>query len=195
MAGDARFCSISKAAELVSKAEGQPVERSTLSRYIKRYATDIEQRREGRETLIDVDALIEHRKINIRVERGSAAPYLEDRRIASSKERKGEIEVRKAEIELEEAEEERARKRGEIISVAEMVKAAEAAVQAMSAALDRAENDAADDIAKRTRSEVRHVRPGLRILKRAALEAFRASLFEVVPAPPSEEGDEDDDHP
>ena len=117
MAGDARFCSISKAAELVSKAEGQPVERSTLSRYIKRYAADIEQRREGRETLINVDALIQHRTINIRVERGSAAPYREDRRIASSKERKGEIEVRRAEIELEDAEEERARKRGEIIHV------------------------------------------------------------------------------
>jgi hypothetical protein len=189
VAGDARFCSISKAAEIVSAAEGQPVERSTLSRYIKRYATDIEQRREGRETLIDVDALIEHRKINIRVERGTTAPYQADRRIASSKERKGEIDVRRAELELEEVEEERARKRGEIISVAEVIEAADAAVQAMSAALDVAENDAADDIAKRTRSEARHVRPGLRLLKRVALEAFRKALLEAAPSPSPEVDD------
>lgn len=183
MAGDARFCSISKAAEIVSEAEGQPVERSTLSRYIKRYASDIEQRREGRETLIDVDALIEHRKINIRVERGTSAPYQSDRRIASTKERKGEIDVRRAEIELEEVEEERARKRGEIISVAELIEAADAAVKAMSAALDEGESDAAAEIAKATRSEARYVRPGLRTLKRKTLEAFRKALFAVVPAP------------
>nr|WP_047581953.1 hypothetical protein [Methylobacterium sp. ZNC0032] len=190
MAGDARFCSISKAAELVSAAEGQPVERSTLSRYIKRYAADIVQRREGRETLIDVDALIEHRQINIRVERGSSAPYQADRRIASSKERKGEIDVRRAEIELEEAEEERARKRGEIIGVAELIKAADAAVQAMSAALDKGESDAAAEIARQTRSEARHVRPGLRTLKRKALEAFREALFAAGVPPPPEGEDE-----
>ncbi len=182
MAGDTRFASISKAAELVSAAEGQPVERSTLSRYIKRYAASIEQRREGRETLIDVDALIEHRKINIRVERGSTEPYKADRRIASSKERKGEIDVRRAEIELEEAEEERARKRGEIVSVAELVQAADAAVKAMAAALDEAESDAAAEIAKQTRSEPRHVRPGLRTLKRAALKAFRDALMAALPS-------------
>jgi hypothetical protein len=182
VAGDTRFASISKAAELVSAAEGQPVERSTLSRYIKRYAASIEQRREGRETLIDVDALIEHRKINIRVERGSTEPYKADRRIASSKERKGEIDVRRAEIELEEAEEERARKRGEIVSVAELVQAADAAVKAMAAALDEAESDAAAEIAKQTRSEPRHVRPGLRTLKRAALKAFRDALMAALPS-------------
>lgn len=53
----------------------------------------------------------------------------------------------------------------------------------MSAALDVAENDAADDIAKRTRSEARHVRPGLRLLKRVALEAFRNALLEAAPSP------------
>lgn len=190
MAGDARFASISKAAEIVSAAEGQPVERSTLSRYIKRYASDIEQRREGRETLIDVDALIEHRTINIRVERGSSAPYRDDRRIASSKERKGEIDVRRAEIELEEAEEDRARKRGEIVSVAELIEAADAAVKAMSAALDKGESDAANEIAKQTRSEARYVRPGLRTLKRKALEAFREALFAAGVPPPPEVDDE-----
>lgn len=189
MAGDARFCSISKAAEIVSVAEGQPVERSTLSRYIKRYATDIEQRREGRETLINVDALIEHRKINIRVERGSATPYQADRRIASSKERKGEIDVRIAEIELEREEEKRARERGEVVSVAELTDAADAAVKAMAAALDEAESDAAAEIAKLTRSEARYVRPGLRTLKRAALEAFRKALFAAIPSPSPEVDD------
>lgn len=173
----------------MSAAEGQPVERSTLSRYIKRYASAIEQRREGRETLIDVDALLEHRKINIRVERGSVEPYKADRRIASSKERKGEIEVRRAEIELEDAEEERARKRGEIVSVSDVVRAAEAAVRAFSSALDAAESDAADEIAKRTRSEARHVRPGLRVLKRAALEAFQRELLAALPTPSPEVDD------
>lgn len=191
MSDDARFASVSKAAQLVSAAEGQPVERSTLSRYIKRYASEITQRREGRETLVDVDALIEHRKINIRVERGSTAPFARDVRIASSKERKGEIDLRRAEIELEDAEEERARKRGEIISVAELVEAATAAVQAFSAALDEAESDAADEIARSTRSEARYVRPGLRTLKRKALEAFRKSLFAVIPIPSPEVDDEE----
>lgn len=190
MAGNARFCSISKAAEIVSATEGQPVERSTLSRYIKRYASDIEQRREGRETLIDVDALIEHRKINIRVERGSSTPYQADRRIASSKERKGEIDVRIAEIELEREEEKRSRERGEIVSVAEVIEAADAAVKAMSAALDEGESDAAAEIAKRTRSEARYVRPGLRTLKRKALEAFRKALFAAGIEPPPPEVDD-----
>lgn len=183
MSTDTHFASVSKAAELVSNAEGQPVERSTLSRYIKRYASEITQRREGRETLIDVTALIAHRKINIRVERGSAQPFAKDVRIASSKERKGEIDVRIAEIELEREEEKRSRERGEIISVGELSLAAEAAIQAFSAALDEAEGDAADDIARRTRSEARHVRPGLRTLKRSALEAFRRALLDVIPSP------------
>lgn len=183
MSADARFVSISQAATIVSEKEGQRVDRSTLSRYVKRYATDITQRREGRETLIDVNALIAHRGINIRVERATTAPFKEDVKVASSKERKGEIDVRRAEIELEREERELARERGEIIQVAELAAAAEAAIKAFSAALDEAESDAADDIARRTRSEARHVRPGLRTLKRSALEAFSRALSGVLPSP------------
>lgn len=182
MSADARFMSVSKAAEIVSASEGQRVDRSTLSRYIKRYASDFAPRREGRETLIDVNALLEHRKVNIRVERGSAEPFKGDVKVASTKERKGEIDVRIAEIELEREEEKRARERGEIIYVADLAAAAEAAIKAFGAALDEAESDAAEDIARRTRSEARHVRPGLRTLKRSALEAFTRALTRVLPS-------------
>ncbi len=175
--------SVSKAAEVVSEREGQKVDRSTLSRYIKRYASEISPRREGRETLIDVNALLAHRGINIRVERGSSAPFAGDVKVASSKERKGVIDVRIAEIELEREEEKRARERGQVVDVSDLAAAAEAAIQAFSAALDEAESDAAEDIARRTRSEARHVRPGLRVLKRNALEAFRRELLAAIPSP------------
>lgn len=182
MSADARFMSVSKAAEVVTASEGQRVDRSTLSRYIKRYASDFSPKREGRETLIDVNALLEHRKVNIRVERGTTAPFKEDVKVSSTKERKGEIDLRLASIELEREEEKRARERGEIIHVAELAAAAEAAIKAFGAALDEAESDAAEEIARRTRSEARHVRPGLRTLKRTALEAFTRALTRVLPS-------------
>ncbi len=183
MSTGARFVSVSKAAEIVSESEGQRVDRSTLSRYIKRYASEITPRREGRETLIDVNALLAHRGINIRVERGSTLPFAKDVKAASAKERKTDIDVRIAEIELEREEEKRARERGQMVDVADLAAAAEAAIQAFGAALDEAETDAAEDIARRTRSEARHVRPGLRVLKRVALEAFRRELLAAIPSP------------
>ena len=181
MSTDARFASLSKAAEIVSVAEGQRVERSTLSRYVMRYASELNPKREGRETLINVDALLEHRRINIRVERASAAPYAKATVIASHKERQGAIRTRREEIELEREEEQRALERGELVPIGDVVKAAEAAIAAFSAALDKGESDAVDDIARRTRSEARYIRPGLRELKRSTLAAFRKSLEDVLP--------------
>lgn len=166
---------------MVSAAEGQRVDRSTLSRYVMRYASELNPKREGRETLINVDALLEHRRVNIRVERASAAPYVKAAVIASHKERRGEIQTRLDEIELEREEEKRALERGEVVPVGDVVKAAEAAIAAFSAALDKGESDAVDDIARRTRSEARYIRPGLRELKRSTLAAFRKSLEDVLP--------------
>lgn len=173
--------SLSKAAEIVSAAEGQKVDRSTLSRYVMRYATEFNPKREGRETLIDVDALLKHRQVNIRVERASTAPYAEAKTVASHKERRGQIQTRLDEIELEREEEKRALERGQVVPVDEVVKAAEAAIAAFSAALDKGESDAVDDIARRTRSEARYIRPGLRELKRSTLAAFRKALEDVLP--------------
>ena len=181
MSTSARFVSVSKAAEIVSTAEGQKVDRSTLSRYVTRYASEFKPRREGRETLIDVDALLEHRQINIRVERGSDEPYKAAVKVSSHKERRGEIQTRLDEIELEREEEKRALERGQVVPVDDVVKAAEAAIAAFSAALDKGESDAVDDIARRTRSEARYIRPGLRELKRSTLAAFRKALEDVLP--------------
>lgn len=181
MSTGARFASLSKAAEIVSEAEGQRVDRSTLSRYVMRYATELNPRREGRETLIDVDALLKHRQINIRVERASPAPYAQAKAVASHKERRGEIQTRLDEIELEREEEKRALERGELVPIGDVLRAAEAAIAAFSAALDKGESDAIDDIARRTRSEARYIRPGLRELKRSTLAAFRKSLEDVLP--------------
>lgn len=181
MSTDARFVSVSKAAEIVSEAEGQKVDRSTLSRYVTRYASEFSPRREGRETLIDVNALLEHRQINIRVERGSAEPYKAATKVSSSKERRGEVQLRLDEIELEREEEKRAQERGQLVPVDEVAAAADAAIKAFIAALDKGESDAVDEIARRTKSEARYVRPGLRILKNSALEAFRQALLDVLP--------------
>lgn len=182
MSTDARFASLSKAVEIVSAAEGQKVDRSTLSRYVTRYASELNPKREGRETLINVDALLEHRRINIRVERASPAPYAKAAAISNHKERRGEIQTRLDEIELEREEEKRALERGELVPVGDVVRAAEAAIAAFSAALDKGESDAVDDIARRTRSEARYIRPGLRELKRSTLAAFRKSLEDVLPS-------------
>ena len=56
-----------------------------------------------------------------------------------------------AAIELEREEEKRALERGQVVPVEEVLKAAEAAIAAFSAALDKGESDAVDDIARRTR--------------------------------------------
>jgi hypothetical protein len=183
MAGDARIVSISEAARIVSDVERREITRSTLSRYVTQWASALDPKREGRETLVDIDRLLAHRADNIRIERADAAPYASARTISDGKQRKTDAEARSAEVKAITDEMQLQRDRGELVERSEVVAAAHEALAAMEAALDLAEASAITEIARRTRADERTVRAPVKALRNEALRIFRETLSASLPSP------------
>jgi hypothetical protein len=62
---------------------GDWVEHSTLSRYVSKYANALDPQRDGRETTVDFEALIQHRSENIN--RAASSPSLAPAAVLISK--------------------------------------------------------------------------------------------------------------
>jgi hypothetical protein len=157
--------SLTRAAELLTEA-GDVVERSTLSRYIAKHADALNPARQGRETVINFEALAQHRKENIRLAVApSTKPYAQVR--ARSDEAAANLRAQRRLRELE-----LGRQEGLLILKSDAEEAAHSAVSALRSALALALNDTADVIASVTGSEVRLVRPHLRAFEKKGLDQF-----------------------
>lgn len=172
-----QFVSIAEAARRLT-AEGDAVERSTLSRYVTRYADALRPARSGRDTLVDFEALRRHRRENIalpaRLERADAEPYREARSAHAAKHRKEEADATLREIELERA-------LGTVCPVSEVERAAQDAVAILAAEEDRQVTRFADLCARATGADSRVVRKFMRELMHSTRATFAAALLARIP--------------
>jgi hypothetical protein len=136
---DAAWISITEAAARLTEA-GDPVDRSTLSRYLKQHADALPLRPDGKSHLVDYGALVAHRGENIRLRRPAAArpaarPGDVQRRFAGTQ---ADGVARKVLADAEMREMDLAKRRGELTPTAEVDQGGRDAVALMQAAFDRA---------------------------------------------------------
>jgi len=175
----ADWVSITEAASRLS-ALGDRVSRSTLSRYVSRYAEALEVKVAGRETLVDFDDLVRHRSENINVSAAVETPA----RVAELPARQGQAEAsareRTAKAGLSELELARELKLTTIVS--EVEAAAINAVTLMTTSLDQAVETSAEQLALRYGWDVLKVRKSLKDFSRHGLEIFAAEIARAVDA-------------
>ena len=139
MAGE--WISITDAAARLT-ASGDPVDRSTLSRYLKQHAEALPVERQGKSNLVEFGALQAHRGENVRI-RGAVGPIASTPTASSGsasrfKGSQSDGAARKAQADAEMREMDLAERRGELTPVAEIDKSARDAVALMHSAFDRA---------------------------------------------------------
>ena len=152
---------------------GDPVTRSTLSRYVKNHADALNPTVESGQTFVDFEALTAHRRENIRLD-------FSDR--SSVELQRSEESTRSDEV----ARNVRAQRLSRELDLAERVKllvprrdveeAAIAAVTSMRNALALAQTEIAEQIGASVGCEPRLIRPHLRAFERIGLETFVKDL-------------------
>jgi hypothetical protein len=148
---------------------GQPA----LSRYVSKYADALDPQRDGRETTINIEALVQHRSENIN--RAASAPSSAPASVSISKGRANEaalnIRAQRQMRELEIAE-----RVGALTPTREVRAAAAEAVSALRNAFALSLNDSAAALAHAFNIEPRLVRPYLRTFEKNGLNAFARAL-------------------
>ena len=151
-------------------AVGDRVGRSSLSRYVSRYADALNPRRRGRDTLIDFEQLRSHRAENIRLD--SEAPFTRARCRADEMAGKTRVERRLRELDLAERE-------GTLTLTTEVASAATTAIAEMRASFASSVNEISEEIAAEVGVGASIIRPHLRKLERRTLIVFVARLQEL----------------
>lgn len=184
-ASGGEWLSITEAA-LRLTAEGDAVDRSTLSRYVSQHSEAIETRRDGKANLVEFGALAQHRRENIRLRRPAAASgagFVPA--IAPATSRPGAMRVagtqsdglaRKINADAEMREMDLAKRRGELTPSAEVDKAGRDAVALMLAAFDRAVETEAATLSVRYGWDERIARIALKGFARKGMEVFNREL-------------------
>ena len=168
--------SLRRARELLAE-RGDRVGQPTLSRYVSKYADALDPQRDGRETTIDFEALVQHRSENIN--RAASAPSSSPASVSISKGRANEaalnIRAQRQMRELEIAE-----RIGALTPTREVRAAAAEAMSALRNAFALSLNDSAAALAHAFNLEARLVRPHLKAFEKNGLEAFARALWRIV---------------
>lgn len=172
--------SLTDAAKLLSEAEGKPVDRSTLSRYVANHADALPLTRIGRTALVDFERLRTHRAQNIRIDNAASAPAPIAPMARGGT--RSDATARKIGFEADIRELDLAARLGTTMLRAEVEEAARTAVAKMQAALDMAINDTAERLAGRVGSEARLIRPELRTMTRRAMAEFSRAMSAAADA-------------
>lgn len=181
---DANWISITDAAARLNSA-GDPVDRTTLSRYLKQHAEALPTRREGRSNLVEFGALAAHRAENIRIRGAAAAPVVTAATVMPGqgtrfKGSQSEGAARKAQADAELREMDLAERRGELTAVDEVDKAGRAAIAMMQSAFERAiDSDAARASVKYSWDE-RLVRLVLKGFVRNGIDEFHREVLKYL---------------
>ncbi|TBW33366.1 hypothetical protein EYW49_20620 [Siculibacillus lacustris] len=162
--------SLTRAAELLTEA-GDPVTRSTLSRYVKQHGDALAPSTVGRETVVDYEDLAAHRAENIRLAAKPAPTQKADS--SRSEEAAGNLRAQRRLRELELGERE-----GHLTLRREVEEAAVVAVSSLRNAFSLAVADTSEAIAATVGVEARLIRPHLRAFERKGLEAFIRNLID-----------------
>jgi hypothetical protein len=166
---------LKRARELLSE-RGDVVDQSTLSRYVSKYADDLDPQKDGRETTVDFETLIEHRAENLRA---AATPSSSPASAPVSKGRANEaalnIRAQRQMRELDIAE-----RTGALTPTRDVQAAAAEAMSALRNAFALALNDSAAVIADVCGVEPRIVRPHLKAFEKLGLDAFARALTVAV---------------
>jgi hypothetical protein len=171
MSGEGRV-NLARARELLSE-QGDIVGQSSLSRYVTKYADDLEPQRDGRELTVDFETLANHRRENIN--RAAPAPSSSPASVAISKGRAHEASLNiRAQRQIRELE--LASRLGELTPTREVQRAAAEAMSALRNAFALTLNDTASAIANAFNLEPRLIRPYLKAHEKNGLEAFARAL-------------------
>lgn len=181
---DGEWISITEAAQRLA-ASGDHVDRSTLSRYLKQHGEALPLRAEGKSNLVDFEALVAHRKENIRIRSmplevrppvggRQAAP-----RFAGSQ---SDGAARKAQADAEMRELDLGERRKELTPVVEVDRAGRDAIALMSSAFDRAIETEAASLSLKYGWDERTVRIALKGYARKGMEVFHREILERLDA-------------
>lgn len=168
------WVSITEAASRLT-ANGDRVDRSTLSRYVKQHAEALETKLEGRSTLVSFSALAAHRSENIRIradERSFASDAPKMRGRSSFQGSQSDGAARKAQADAELRELDLAERRGEVTPTDEVDDAARTSVVLMQAAFERSVETEAASLALKYGWDERTVRIALKSFARIGLDVF-----------------------
>ena len=164
--------SLKRARELLAE-QGDLIGQPSLSRYVTKHADALDPQREGRETTINFEALVQHRRENI--SRTESAPSSAPASTSLSKGRAHEASLNiRAQRQMRELE--IAQRTGALCSTREVRAAAAEAMSSLRNAFALALNDSASVIANVCGVEPRVVRPHLKAFERSGLNAFARSL-------------------
>lgn len=173
------WLSVTEAAARLS-ASGDPVDRSTLSRYLSQHAEALPTRVEGKARMVEFGALAVHRSENIRIRSmppevrpGQRGAAMLPRRFAGSQ---SDGAARKAQADAEMREMDLAERRGELTPTAEVDQAGRDATALMQSAFDRAIETEAATLAVRYGWDERTARLALKTFARRGLEVFNREI-------------------
>jgi hypothetical protein len=175
---------LARARELLAES-GDIVGQSSLSRYVAKYADDLEPQRDGRELTVDFETLAKHRgeNINRTATAPSSAPSSSTASVSVSKGRAHEASLNiRAQRQMRELE--IAERIGALTPTREVRAAAAEAVAALRNSFGLVLNDSAAAIAHAFNIDARLVRPHLQEFERAGLEAFARALEKDLAAEP-----------
>ena len=172
MSKKGEWVSITDAARRLSAA-GDPIDRSTLSRYLKQHAESLPVRQEGKSKLVDFDAVKAHRAENIRIETRTETPS------TRSPDEPAPLTgpARKALAEAEIKEMELARLRGHLVPVQEVDEGARDAIALMQSAFDRAIDGEAATLSVKYGWDERAVRLALKAFARTGTDVFHREML------------------
>ena len=174
MSGETRV-NLSRARELLAE-QGDIVGQSSLSRYVTKYADDLEPQRDGRELTIDFERLAQHRRENITpatTAAPSSSPSTTSTSISKGRAHEASLNIR-AQRQIRELE--LASRLGELTPTREVRAAAAEAMSALRNSFALALNDTASVIANVCGVEPRVVRPHLKAFEKSGLDAFARAL-------------------
>lgn len=172
------WLSVTEAAARLS-ASGDPVDRSTLSRYLSQHAEALPTRVEGKSRLVELGALAAHRSENIRIRsmppelRPGRGQTVQPRRFAGSQ---SDGAARKAQADAEMREMDLAERRGELTPTAEVDEAGRDAIALMQSAFDRAVETEAAAVSVRYGWDERTARLAFKSFARRGIEVFNREI-------------------
>ncbi|MBB2841452.1 UNVERIFIED_ORG: hypothetical protein GGE64_005235 [Rhizobium etli] len=180
---DEEWISITEAAARLTAA-GDPVDRSTLSRYLKQHGEALPLKPEGKSNLVDFTALQAHRSENIRIRPTPATRPAAQRGAPTSRfsGTQSDGAARKAQADAELREMDLAERRRELTPVSEVDQAGRDAIAMMMSAFERAIETEASSLSLKYGWEERVVRLALKGFSKAGLAVFNRLVLEKLDA-------------
>ncbi|UFW80011.1 hypothetical protein [Rhizobium sp. SU303] len=181
---DEEWISITEAAARLT-ADGDQVDRSTLSRYLKQHSEALSLKPDGKSNLVDYIALLAHRRENIRIRPASQSSRSAAAKPGPTSRQTGtqsDGTARKVQAEAEMREMDLAERRKELTPVAEVDQAGRDAIAMMMSAFERAIETEAASLSLRYGWEERVVRIALKGFSREGLSVFNQNVLKKLDA-------------